>query len=577
MSKGKFKTLIHNGVLFPDPYNAKGYILNNVKIPNDGPDSAEEMLWHYASKLDTEYVKSDIFNKNFYSCLKKTLPLTLKKLSFPKDFIPVLIKMKKDNEQIKEEKKLFQKSHKEEIEKYKTDLKEKYGFALLNGKKQPLGTYVIEGPGIFIQRGAGPMLGMWKYRTVPEDVIINYVGDKSKEPLPPVGHRWKKVEHNKNAMHIALYKVNIGNKFEKIKEIRFGNSSDVKADADQKKFAKAVELLQHMNEMEAYIKNGMNSDDLKTKQCGVASWLIQNTGIRVGSEKNLEIFADTVGMSTLKLKHISLIDKNYSDKYHISFDFLGKDSIRYINKIEIPYYVFKSLKSIIKNKKMEDEVFDLITADDINEFLSGCLPCVTAKLFRTAIASKLLVDAFKKQKVTKSMTLREKLHAFDMANLEVAKKLNHRKALPKNYDEQITKLNLQIQDALLKEKETTKKVKQNLKKIRDSISRSKRLLNGDALETSLKSLKDKERKEKDKLVKAEEKVKALQDRYDFKNNNGDIALGTSKTNYCTPEIAYSICNDLDIPIDKIYTKALQEKFAWAKNASKSYWRKYPNV
>ena len=53
--KSKFKTLIHNGVVFPPEYEPKGYTLNGEKIPNTGYDSAEEMLWHYSSKLDTDY------------------------------------------------------------------------------------------------------------------------------------------------------------------------------------------------------------------------------------------------------------------------------------------------------------------------------------------------------------------------------------------------------------------------------------------------------------------------------------------------------------------------------------------
>jgi DNA topoisomerase-1 len=261
----------------------------------------------------------------------------------------------------------------------------------------------------------------------------------------------------------------------------------------------------------------------------------------------------------------------------LSFDFYGKDSIRYQNTIEVPSYVAKAIKSFCKNKKDDDQIFDLIDASDINKFLSECMPECTAKLFRTAIASKLLVDAFKEQKVTKGMSIREKLHAFDMANLAVAKKLNHKKALPKNFDAQLEKLDTQIQTAIDKAEETTSKVEFNLKKIRSEIARANKNFEGDVLKTALKNLKEKEAKEKAKLAKAEEKVTALKEKRDFKGQTGDIAISTSRTNYCTPEIAYSICNDLDIPIDKIYTKTLREKFAWAEGTPKNYWRKYPEV
>lgn len=567
--KGKFKTLEHNGVLFPQDYEPKNYVLNGVHIPNKGVDSAEEMLWHYAAKLETDYVKSEVFNRNFYYCLEKQLPTELKKLDFPKDFMPVLKQMFNDNEKLKEQKKEYNKKNKDKLEQEKKERAEKYGFAMLDGKKQPV-SYLIEGPGIFIARGEAPLLGMWKYRTLPEDITINYVGPKGLEPKAPDGHKWGCIEHNTNAMHIAIYKVNIGNRTEKIKELRFGNNSDVKANADQKKFAKAANLLRHMKEMEAHIRNGMDSSSLERKECALISWLIQTTGIRVGNEKDPETEAMTVGASTLKKENIWYEDGN------LYLSFIGKDSIKYDNVIPAPSYVGKAIEKLRKTVNDGDQIFT-VDATDVKNFLSECVDGCTPKLFRTSIASKLLVDAFKEQKVTKGMTDREKLHAFDMANLAVAKKLNHQRALPKNFDSQLEKLDSQIQAAIDKEEEVTSKVKYNLKKIKSEIDRANKNFEGDTLALALKNLKDKEKKEKAKLAKAEEKVIALKEKRDFKERTSNFAINTSRTNYCTPEIAYSICNDLDMPIEKIYTKTLREKFAWAKDTPKNYWRKYPDV
>lgn len=565
----KIKTLEHNGVVFPPEYEPKGYTIDGIRIPNEGSDSAEEMLWHYAAKLETDYVKMPVFNKNFYYCLKPKLPEKLRSLKFPDDFNTVLKKMFKDNERLKELKKEDTKKNKEQIEKQKKERIEKYGFAMLDGKKQPV-AYMIEGPGIFIARGEAPLLGMWKYRTRPEDITINFIGPKDRLPIPPEGHKWGHVERNYNAMHIAIYKVNIGNKTEKIKELRFGNNSDVKAESDKKKFAKAANLLRHMKEMEAHIRNGLESSDDMTRQCALVSWLIQTTGIRVGNEKDPETEALTQGASTLTKNCI------WYENGKLYLSFVGKDSIIYNNSIEAPAYIGKAIERLRKNKKDNEQIF-YCDATDVKKFLSKCIEGCTPKIFRTAIASKLLVDAFKEQKVTKSMTVREKLHAFDMANLEVAKKLNHKKALPKNFEEQLGKLDMQIQAAIDKEELTSSKVKNNLKKIKSDIERANRLFEGDILKSSLKKLKEKENKEKEKLVKAEEKVKSLKEKRDFKNMTGDIAISTSRTNYCTPEIAYSICKDLDMPIEKIYTKTLMEKYSWAEDTPKNYWRKYPDV
>ncbi len=567
--KGKFKSLTHNGVVLPPDYEPKGYKLNGELIPNTGYDSAEEMLWHYSAYLSTDYVKAPVFNPNFYSCLRPTLSSNLSKLRFPDDFMPVLKQMSKDHEKEKESKAEYRKTHKEELEKEKNERAAFYGIAQLDGKDQPV-AYVVEGPGIFIARGEAPLLGMWKYRTKPEDITINYVGPKGGEPKAPEGHKWGCIEHNTNAMHIALYKVNVGNKTEKIKELRFGNTSDVKANADQKKFAKAAKLLCHMKEMEAHIRSGMESSDEKRKQCALISWLIQTTGIRVGNDKDVALEADTVGASTLKKENIWYEDGN------LRLHFIGKDSVPYDNTIPAPAYVGKAVERLRKNKNAGEQIFD-VDATNVKNFLSECVDGCTPKLFRTAIASKLLVDAFKEQKVTKGMSIREKLHAFDMANLAVAKKLNHKKALPKNFNEQIAKMDTQIQSAIDKEELTASKVKHNLKKICSDIERANKNFEGDTLKLALKNLKEREKKEKDKLTKAEEKVTALKEKRDFKANNADIALGTSKTNYITPQLAYSICNDLEIPIEKILTKSLREKFDWAKDTPKNYWRKYPEV
>lgn len=304
-SQKKIKECKHNGTRFPELFVSRGFTLAGTSLHNNDVDSAEEMLWHYAAKLDTDYVKNDVFNRNFYLCLMGQLHGTQRNIKFPEGFMSVLTEMKKLQEKEKEEKDQYKKDHKDELKKEADDLKEKYGYAILNGEKQPLMSNLVEGPGIFIARGDAPLLGMWKYRTMPEDVTINYIGPKEETPKAPEGHHWKKVTHNQ-VYYIASYEVDVGHVIKKNKEIRFGSGSSVKADADQKKFDKAVNLLQHKKEMEQYIREGMESTDEKRKQCAVACWLIMNTGIRVGGEKDESIEADTHGITTLTISDINV-------------------------------------------------------------------------------------------------------------------------------------------------------------------------------------------------------------------------------------------------------------------------------
>ena len=52
----------------------------------------------------------------------------------------------------------------------------------------------------------------------------------------------------------------------------------------------------------------------------------------------------------------------------------------------------------------------------------------------------------------------------------------------------------------------------------------------------------------------------------------EVALNTSKSNYSNPMIAMSLCNDMNKDPKLIYSKALLEKFAWARDTKKSYWK-----
>lgn|SRR5574344_27043 len=564
---GKFKTLTHYGPLFPKEFEPKGLSVNNVKLS----PLAEEMLYAYAQKIETEYIKSDVFNKNFYSCFSKELPRELKSLSFPDDFLPVIKNIRKYQVEQKEKKDEWNKAHKKEIEQQKKEIKEKYGYAMLNGEKQPIGSYMIEGPSIFIARGNSPILGLWKYRTQPEDVVINYVGDKSGIPQPPEGHHWKEVVSDTNAMHTVVYSENIGNKTTKIKEIRFGNASTVKADADKKKFNKAVKLLQHMDEMTKYIQDNLTNTDKLVSECALISWLLQTTGIRIGNERDEEIqAADVVGASTLKKENI------WAENGKLYLHFIGKDSIEFKNEYDIPKYIESAITKLRKSKKDGDNVFTA-TSSDVNNFLGKCVEGCTPKLWRTAIATKLLVDALKSQKIKKGWSTSEKLHAFDLANLEVAKKLNHKKNVSKNFGAQVSKMNETLESKESKYKELESKAKKDIAEIDDKIKTAQSVWSGKELEDAVKRLNSKKKAIKSKLDKSAEKIEETKTKMEFKQQTGDIALGTSKANYASPQIVYSFCSKYDVPIDKIYSKTLQEKFKWASDTKSTYFDSYPFV
>ena len=64
--------------------------------------------------------------------------------------------------------------------------------------------------------------------------------------------------------------------------------------------------------------------------------------LRVGNEKG-EDEADTVGTVSLRVEHLKLLSDN-----KIELNFLGKDSVRYINTFKILPIVYKNLEYFVK-------------------------------------------------------------------------------------------------------------------------------------------------------------------------------------------------------------------------------------
>lgn len=63
---------------------------------------------------------------------------------------------------------------------------------------------------------------------------------------------------------------------------------------------------------------------------GTAIWVIDVLALRAGNEKE-EDEADTVGCCSLRVEHLSFDE----DAKTITFDFLGKDSMRYFETIDV--------------------------------------------------------------------------------------------------------------------------------------------------------------------------------------------------------------------------------------------------
>jgi DNA topoisomerase I len=139
------------------------------------------------------------------------------------------------------------------------------------------------------------------------------------------------------------------------KYVQFAASSSLKGKSDYIKYETARKLKGKIDEIRNDYTEGFKSKDEKVRQISTAVYFIDKLALRVGNEKGEEE-ADTVGCCSLRLEHITLLEDN-----QVKFDFLGKDSIRYENTVTVDPKVHKNLKIFMKNKKPEDDLFDLIT------------------------------------------------------------------------------------------------------------------------------------------------------------------------------------------------------------------------
>jgi DNA topoisomerase-1 len=55
-----------------------------------------------------------------------------------------------------------------------------------------------------------------------------------------------------------------------------------------------------------------------------------------------------------------------------------------------------------------------------------------------------------------------------------------------------------------------------------------------------------------------------------KEDNAEVALGTSKINYNDPRITAAWCKKFDVPLEKVFSPTLRAKFPWAQIADENW-------
>ena len=542
-----WKTLQHNGILFPPAYEVQGIKIKIRAEPIDLTLIQEEMVYQWAKKKDTQYVKDAVFQKNFTMDFAKTLDPRFKGIKYEDiDFSEAyrIVDIEKDRKEkmTKEERKANAARRK----KIREELKEEYGKAVMDGDEVDVANYMAEPPGIFIGRGEHPLRGRWKTRITQKDVTLNL----GKDAKIPEG-KWGEIVHNTSATWLASW---VDELTQKTKYVGLADTSSVKQDRDKAKYEKAIKLAGDIEKIKSQIVKDMKSQEQKTMVIATVCYMIYRTAMRVGDEKDPDE-ADTVGATTLRKEHVQITQDA------IELDFLGKDSVRWQERIPVEgddLQFQENLKRLIRDKKPKNEIFDGITSRHVNKYYSGIVKGLTAKVFRTYLATSVVKRFLKNHDDIKDRTPAAKIYYAKLANLEAAKRCNHKRTIPKSFEASLQKKN----DSLKKVKDAKpwEKTEEALKKAEESTPKTEK--QKQKKKKRIRKLKEQIKKHKGKH---KERVEKLRLQLDLAGKTKDYNIGTSLRNYIDPRVVKAWTDEVGAEWEKLYTSALQKKFLWVRS------------
>jgi DNA topoisomerase-1 len=187
--------------------------------------------------------------------------------------------------------------------------------------------------------------------------------------------------------------------------------------------------------------------------------------------------------------------------------------------------VIENFKEFMRGKKPGDQIFDGITSEKVNSFLKRFDKDLTAKVFRTYIATKTVRDFLEQRNGTlKDEEDFVKLYYAKLANLQAAIKCNHKRKPPENWEESIRKKEERLAKLLATPPPKTEKARRRL----------------------------------------EQRIKKLKLQIELAKAVKDYNLNTSLKNYIDPRVYYEWAKKVGLDWKLIYPKSLQRKFMWVE-------------
>jgi DNA topoisomerase-1 len=535
--KQVMKSLKHNGIYVPS-YDYKGFTIKIQGTTMKLSPKSEQMAIAWIRKTMSQTTPPDkVFMKNFMQefleQLKQEKPDLQPFDSFAKEYLKNIDSAEPDDvtnpnsairkvidftevssyiEGEKQKKESMSKEEKKRLaaerKAARLERKEKYGYAMVNGKKLEIANWTAEPSCLFAGRGDHPRRGKWKEGPCEEDIILNLSPDSPR----PAGN-WKDIIWESDKMYVAKWTDKLTGK---IKYVWFSDTAFIKQNREKEKFKKAEKLGRQIKTIERHILKNLDAKDETKRKVATVCWLILKPNMRVGDEKDPDE-ADTVGAITLRPEHIQIED----DTLH--FDFLGKDCVRWEKSVQAPPAVIRNIRHYAENSK--EYLFEGVDSKKVSRFLSQKMPGLTAKVFRTWRCTKTVKEELAKSPVTKEDPVYVKKFHAKMANLKVAEVANHKRKVPAKFGERLAKK----EDKLKEMKAQLKQKKAEGKKT-----------------TSLET-----RIEKKKLD------------IDLTKRTKEYNLGTSLKSYIDPMAYVKWARKVDFDLEKFYPKTLRNKFSWA--------------
>ena len=533
------KSLSHNGIYVPS-YDYKGFSIKIQGFAIKLSPRTEQMAIAWVRKTQsTASLPDKIFYKNFIQDFLGQLKQENPSLNFLEQFATEHIK-KIDTDEFKlptntsnvgpmeidfseistylEQEKL-KKANMEKAEKKRLanerkikreELRERFGYALVDGKRIEVANWTAEPSCIFAGRGEHPKRGKWKEGPREEDIILNLSPDSAKPP-----GNWKDVVWEPEKMYVAKWEDKLAGK---IKYVWFSDSAFMKQKREKEKFTKTEKLGNEVPRIEEHIMQNLDSNHGERRKIATVCWLIFTLNMRVGDEKDPGE-ADTVGAITLRPEHIKI----EGDVIH--FDFLGKDAVRWVKSVKAPSTVIRNMDEYSRTCK--EFLFEGLDSRKVSRFLSEKMKGLTAKVFRTWRTTKAVREYLEKCEVEKEDPEYTKQFHAKTANLEGAKIANHKRKIPPNFDERLAKKEVRLKE----------------------------------LELQLEEKKEQGKKTDATAIRIE-KVK-----FDIRltKETKEYNLGTSLRSYIDPGVFVQWANKVDFSLEKLYPKTLIKKFSWALN------------